>query len=299
MHNVIDALQPYFSYIQVRENEPMSHHTTFRIGGPADLFVDCASGAPLHEIVPLLRGMGVPVYVIGRGSNLLVQDSGVRGVVLCTAGMHEIRVSGQTVTAEAGASLFAIASTALRAGLTGFEFAAGIPGTLGGAVFMNAGAYDGQMADCVVRTTYLDDQGRLAAVEGAAHAFGYRESVFKQHPDWIVLSSELRLQYGRIADIQDKMQDFACRRRAKQPLEYPSAGSTFKRPAGYFAGKLIQDSGLMGYAIGDAQVSEKHAGFLINRGHATCAEMSALIAHVQETVHARFGVSLECEVRRL
>ena len=276
----------------------MAHHTTFRIGGPADLFLECASGEPLGEIVPLVRGAGVPLYVIGRGSNLLVRDEGVRGAVLCTAEMHEITITGSsTIVAEAGASLFSIASTALRQGLAGAEFAAGIPGTLGGAVFMNAGAYGGQMADLIVRTHYLDSDGKPGVIEGDAHGFGYRESIFKAHPDWTILRAELRLTPGSPAGIREKMQDYAQRRREKQPLEFPSAGSTFKRPAGYFAGKLIQDSGLMGYAVGGAQVSEKHAGFLINRGGATCADMLALIEYVQKTVLQNFGVELQCEVR--
>lgn len=299
MQKILDALQPYSAHIRVFRDEPMSHHTTFRIGGPADVFLSCTSGAPLDEIIPRVRASGLPVYVIGRGSNLLVPDQGVRGVVLCTTGMHDVTVNGETIVAEAGASLAAIASTALRAGLTGIEFAAGIPGTLGGAVFMNAGAYGGQMADRILRTRYLDADGMLGVIEGAAHEFGYRESVFKRHPDWMILSSELQLHRGRADEIREKMEDFAERRRQKQPLEYPSAGSTFKRPEGYFAGKLIQDCGLMGTAVGGAQVSEKHAGFLINRGEATCADMRALIALVQDTVRRETGVSLECEVRLL
>ena len=299
MQTILSALQPYASYIQVRSDEPMAHHTTFRIGGPADLFLNCRSGAPLDQILPLLRGFGLPVYVIGRGSNLLVHDEGVRGVVVCTTGMHEIRVEGDAITAEAGAALSAIASTALRAGLTGAEFAAGIPGTLGGAVFMNAGAYGGQMADLVTCTHSLDENGYPGVIEGAAHAFGYHESIFKQHPDWTIVSAELRLTPGMATDIRAKMEDFSCRRREKQPLEYPSAGSTFKRPTGYFAGKLIQDSGLMGVSVGGAQVSEKHAGFLINRGNATCADMCALIDRVRDTVQEKVGVTLECEVRLL
>ena len=298
MHDLIAALKPYESYIRIREHEPMAHHTTFRIGGPADLFLECASGAPLGEIIPLVRGAGVPLYVIGRGSNLLVRDEGVRGAVLCTAEMHEITITGSsTIVAEAGASLFSIASTALRQGLASAEFAAGIPGTLGGAVFMNAGAYGGQMADLIVRTHYLDSDGKPGVIEGDAHGFGYRESIFKAHPDWTILRAELRLTPGSPAGIREKMQDYAQRRREKQPLEFPSAGSTFKRPAGHFAGKLIQDSGLMGYAVGGAQVSEKHAGFLINRGGATCADMLALIEYVQKTVLQNFGVELQCEVR--
>ena len=298
MHDLIAALKPYESYIRIREHEPMAHHTTFRIGGPADLFLECASGAPLGEIIPLVRGAGVPLYVIGRGSNLLVRDEGVRGAVLCTAEMHEITITGSsTIVAEAGASLFSIDSTALRQGLAGAEFAAGIPGTLGGAVFMNAGAYGGQMADLIVRTHYLDSDGKPGVIEGDAHGFGYRESIFKAHPDWTILRAELRLTPGSPAGIREKMQDYAQRRREKQPLEFPSAGSTFKRPEGYFAGKLIQDSGLMGYAVGGAQVSEKHAGFLINRGGATCADMLALIEYVQKTVLQNFGVELQCEVR--
>lgn len=221
MHDLIAALKPYESYIRIREHEPMAHHTTFRIGGPADLFLECASGAPLGEIVPLVRGAGVPLYVIGRGSNLLVRDEGVRGAVLCTAEMHEITITGSsTIVAEAGASLFSIASTALRQGLAGAEFAAGIPGTLGGAVFMNAGAYGGQMADLIVRTHYLDSDGKPGVIEGDAHGFGYRESIFKAHPDCTILRAELRLTPGSPAGIREKMQDYAQRRREKQPLEF-------------------------------------------------------------------------------
>lgn len=299
MQNLIAALKPYESYIRIREHEPMSHHTTFHIGGPADLFLECASGAPLSDIIAVIRASGTPLYIIGRGSNLLVRDAGIRGVVLSTTEMHEIHVEGDIVRAEAGASLFSIASTALRHELGGAEFAAGIPGTLGGAVFMNAGAYGGQIQDIVIRTQYLDESGILHTVEGKEHAFGYRQSIFKDHPDWIILSSEMKLYQTDPTEIRAHMEDYAQRRRDKQPLEFPSAGSTFKRPEGYFAGKLIQDSGLMGYTIGGAQVSEKHAGFLINRNHATCDDMLRLISHVQKTVKDKFGVELHCEVRLL
>ena len=226
-------------------------------------------------------------------------DEGVRGAVVCTADVDEVRVGedDNTLTAEAGALLSRIARRAQRAGLTGAEFAGGIPGSLGGAVFMNAGAYDGQMAGIVETTEYLDAEGNLHTLRGEEHGFGYRRSIFRDHPDWTVIRSVLRLQPGDSAAILDKMNDFAQRRRNKQPLNFPSAGSTFKRPEGHFAGQLIEQAGLKGVSVGAAQVSEKHAGFLINRGGATCDDMLRLIELVQERVETQFGVELECEVR--
>ncbi len=297
MQNLIRALEPYKEYLTIREHEPMAAHTTFRIGGPADLYLEWKNGAPLAEILPLIRASGQPFYILGRGSNVLVRDEGVRGVVLNTTLANQICCEGAEITAECGAGLASIASTALRKGLTGFEFAAGIPGSLGGAVCMNAGAYGGEMSQVVLRSHYLNGAGELCVLEGADHAFGYRHSAYKEHPDWLLLRVELGLWEGEPEQIRDLMEDLARRRREKQPLNYPSAGSTFKRPAGHFAGRLIEDCGLKGFAIGGAQVSEKHAGFLINRGGATCDDMLRLVEHVQRTVHEQFGVDLECEIR--
>ena len=282
----------------VRTMEPMGPHVTFRAGGKADYFVSPGGERELAEVIRACRRQGTPFCVLGNGSNLLVGDLGYRGVIIQLGEPWSgCRFDGTQAAAGAGILLSRLAKEAWRQGLSGLEAASGIPGTLGGALVMNAGAYGGQMADLIVRTHYLDSDGKPGVIEGDAHGFGYRESIFKAHPDWTILRAELRLAPGSPAGIREKMQDYAQRRREKQPLEFPSAGSTFKRPEGYFAGKLIQDSGLMGYAVGGAQVSEKHAGFLINRGGATCADMLALIEYVQKTVLQNFGVELQCEVR--
>lgn len=282
-------------------NEPMSRHTSFRIGGPADLLVSPKTERAICSVMRAAKKAGLPVTVLGNGSNVLVKDEGIRGVVVCIGTEYgNVSVEGTRLEAQTGALLSVLSSEAYRAGLTGLEFAGGIPGSLGGALFMNAGAYDGQMADVVVSSRYYDAKidavGTLTAEE---HAFAYRSSVFKSHPEWIALSAVLQLKEGDPTAIRAKMDDFAQRRREKQPLNYPSAGSTFKRPKGYFAGKLIQDAGLMGYTIGGAQVSEKHAGFVINRGNATCEDVLHLIEHVQKEVRRQFGVELEPEVRML
>lgn len=282
-------------------NEPMSRHTSFRIGGPADLLVSPKSERAICSVVRAAKRAGLPLTVLGNGSNVLVNDDGIRGVVLCIGAEYgAVNVKGTQITAQTGALLSVLASEAYHAGLTGLEFAGGIPGSLGGALFMNAGAYDGQTANVVVSSRYYDTKiDAIGTLSGEEHAFAYRTSIFKGHPEWIALSAVLQLQKGDPAEIRAKMDDFAQRRRDKQPLNYPSAGSTFKRPAGYFAGKLIQDAGLMGYSIGGAQVSEKHAGFVINKGGATCADVLALIEHVQNEVRRQFGVELEPEVRML
>lgn len=299
MDCVKQALTSFQDTINLIENEPMSRHTTFRIGGPARYFVELTPDARVGEILAALRELEMPVTVLGRGSNLLVSDKGIPGVVLCTLGRSRVEVDGTRVHAQAGATLAQIAAAALAHGLTGFEFAAGIPGSLGGAVFMNAGAYDGSMADAVTCSDYAQPDGTERTITGEEHEFGYRESVYKRRPERLILSADLTLRRGDPNAIRARMDDLAARRRDKQPLEYASAGSTFKRPEGYFAGKLIEDCGLKGFRIGDAQVSEKHAGFLINRGHATADDMRRLIETVQSRVLAAFGVDLQCEVRLL
>lgn len=281
INTCITALREAAPDIDIMQNEPMSRHTTFAIGGPADLFVQPKTRRELAGTLGVLRARGIPFLLLGNGSNMLVADAGVRGAVVCTTELDEVRIGENcTLVAEAGV-----------------EFAGGIPGSLGGAVFMNAGAYDGQMAGIVEQTEYLDETGALHTLTGAEHGFGYRRSVFRDHPDWTVVRSTLRLQQGDPAAILDRMNDLAQRRREKQPLNFPSAGSTFKRPEGYFAGRLIEDAGLKGVSVGAAQVSEKHAGFLINRGGATCDDMLHLIELVQKRVKEAFGVQLECEVR--
>ena len=284
--------------LTIAYDEPMSRHTSFRIGGPADVFIQPKTERAICETVRAMRENDIPLTVLGNGSNVLVRDEGIRGAVLAIGTeFGEIAVSGNEITAQTGALLSVLAVEAQKAALSGLEFAGGIPGSLGGALFMDAGAYGGQMADVVRTTRYLNEKMEIAELHGEEHAFGYRTSVFKAHPQWIALTSTMVLQPGDAAEIRAKMDDFAQRRRDKQPLNFPSAGSTFKRPEGYFAGKLIQDAGLMGYTVGGAQVSEKHAGFVINRGGATCADVLALIDHVREEVLRQFGVEMEPEVR--
>ena len=299
INECIAALRVAAPDIDILKEEPMRRHTTFAIGGPADLFIQPKTRRELAGALSVLRERGIPFLLLGNGSNMLVADAGIRGAVVCTTELDEVRIGedGYTLTAEAGALLGRVARRAQRAGLTGAEFAGGIPGSVGGAVFMNAGAYDGQMAGVVEQTEYLDEAGETHTLTGEEHGFAYRGSVFRAHPDWTVVRSTLRLQPGDPAAILDKMNDFAQRRRDKQPLNFPSAGSTFKRPEGYFAGRLIEDAGLKGVSVGAAQVSEKHAGFLINRGGATCDDMLRLIELVQQRVREQFGVQLECEVR--
>lgn len=282
-------------------DEPMSRHTSFRIGGPADLLVVPKTELAICCVIRAAKKIGLPVTVLGNGSNVLVRDKGIRGVVVCIGTEYgNVSVEGTQVKAQTGALMSALSSAAYHAGLTGLEFAGGIPGSLGGALFMNAGAYDGQMADIVVSSRYYDAKiDAIGTLNAGEHAFAYRSSVFRSYPEWTALSVVLQLKQGEPAEIRAKMDDFAQRRREKQPLNYPSAGSTFKRPKGYFAGKLIQDAGLMGYTIGGAQVSEKHAGFVINRGDATCDDVLRLIEHVQKEVRRQFGVELEPEVRIL
>ena len=248
------ALHEAAPEIEVMAGEPMRRHTTFAIGGPADLFVVPKTPEQLAKALQVIRDCGLPLLLLGNGSNMLVSDAGYRGAVVCTTEMDDVRAVGENrLIVQAGALLSRVSRYAQRAGLTGAEFAGGIPGSLGGAVFMNAGAYDGQMAGIVEQTEYLDGSGTVHTLTGEEHCFAYRGSAFRAHPDWVVLRSVLRLQPGDPAAILDKMNDFAQRRRDKQPLNYPSAGSTFKRPEGYFAGRLIEDAGLKGVSVGAAQ----------------------------------------------
>lgn len=276
-------------------NEPMKKHTTFKIGGPADFLVTPRSAEDVLRLVRNLRN--VPYYVVGNGSNLLVNDEGYRGVIIKIGPlMSDVNVDGNVITAQSGATLSKIANEALKAGLTGLEFAAGIPGTLGGAVLMNAGAYDGEMKQVVVSTEYIDESGEVKEITD--HEFGYRRSFFSDR-ECIILKSTIRLEPGNKEEIKAKMNELNSRRREKQPLEYPSAGSTFKRPEGFFVGKLMEDAELKGYTVGGAQVSEKHGGFVINRGEATCSDVLSLIDDVSGCIYERFGVELEPEVKIL
>lgn len=277
-------------------DEPMSSHTTFRTGGPAQLLVT-PDMETLPEVVAFCRQGQLPFLVIGNGSNLLCGDGGVDGVVIeIGKRMAEISVDGTRITAQAGALLSAIAFRAASESLTGFEFAAGIPGSIGGAVVMNAGAYGGELKDVLCEVQVLTQEGEILTVPASGLELSYRHSIIPEK-GYIVLSAVLSLQPGSREQILSAMDELKTKRVAKQPLEYPSAGSTFKRPEGYFAGKLIEDAGLKGFRVGGAQVSEKHCGFVINRDHATSADILSLMEQVQQKVYSQFGVQLEPEVK--
>ena len=277
-------------------HEPMSRHTTFRVGGEAECLIMVDREEELAKLVRYLHQIEEEYFILGNGSNLLVGDKGYRGVVLKLDGpMEEIRTEGTLVRAGAGALLSTVAAKAKDRNLSGMEFAAGIPGSIGGAVVMNAGAYGGEMKQIVVSVRGMDKEGEILTLDNETMEFGYRSSAIRNRPI-VVLEVTLRLTEGRREEIGAKMEELAGLRRSKQPLEYPSAGSTFKRPEGYYAGKLIMDAGMRGYRIGGAQVSEKHCGFIVNTGSATAADIRELIEEVQERVQERFHVTLEPEV---
>lgn len=284
---------------QIKVQEPMKSHTTFRVGGPADYFVMPKTKGELKGIIDCCKEQEIPYYIIGNGSNLLVSDKGYAGVVIqIFKSMNDIVCDGNIIRAQAGALLSAVANQALEEGLTGFEFAAGIPGTLGGACVMNAGAYGGEMKDVLKEVTVLTEDGEFVTLKEYELELGYRTSVIAKKK-YIVLDAEIELARGDKAEIKERMDDLKERRITKQPLEYPSAGSTFKRPEGYFAGKLIEDTGLRGFQVGGAQVSEKHCGFVINKDNAAAADIVELMKQVSEKVEKKFGVTLEAEVKRL
>lgn len=284
---------------QVKTEEPMKNHTTFRVGGPAEFFVMPRTAEEVKKVIDLCRRESFPYYIIGNGSNLLVSDQGYRGVVLqIYKEMSYIEIEENVVVAQAGALLSAIANKALENGLTGFEFAAGIPGTLGGACVMNAGAYGGEMKDVLEEVTVLTEEGEVLTIPKENLELGYRTSIIARK-GYTVLEARIQLRGGEKEAIKSLMEELKDKRVSKQPLEYPSAGSTFKRPEGYFAGKLIQDAGLRGFSVGGAQVSEKHCGFVINRENATAADVAELMRQVSARVEEEFGVKLEPEVKRL
>ena len=288
--------------LQVVTDEPMSRHTSFRIGGPAKRMALPESAEQLVRLMALATECGAEPLLIGNGSNLLVPDEGLDRLVIKTAASM-VRVAegtGEcTVAADAGATLASVANFAQKLGLTGLEFAHGIPGTVGGGVCMNAGAYDGEMKQVVQSVTVLFPGEGVQVLSNAEMDFRYRHSLLSDHPEAVVLQAVFQLQPGDPAAIRAKMEELMARRKASQPLEYPSAGSTFKRPEGYFAGTMIDQCGLKGTSVGGAEVSEKHAGFIINKGGATCEDVTLLIALVQQTVFDRFGVLLEPEVKIL
>jgi len=279
--------------------EPMCKHTTFRIGGPADYFVLPKNREEVKQVLAVCRQEGVPFYLIGNGSNLLVGDKGYRGVIVqLYKNMSDIEISGNCIKAAAGAQLIRISRNAMEAGLSGMEFASGIPGTLGGALMMNAGAYGGEMKDILVEAEVLTEDGEFLTLPAEALELGYRASIIdKKH--YTVLGAILQLKEGKKDEIQKRMDELREQRVTKQPLEYPSAGSTFKRPAGHFAGKLVMDAGLRGFTVGGAQVAEKHCGFVINRGNATAEDVLSLMKQVADKVKEQFDVVLEPEVKMI
>ena len=284
---------------QVLFEEPMKRHTTFRIGGPAEIFVMPKTTEEVKKTLEICRQEEIPYFVLGNGSNLLVSDKGYRGVIIqMDRNMEEITVEGTEIRAAAGALLSSIAVAARRASLAGFEFAGGIPGTLGGAVVMNAGAYGGEMKDVLKEVTVMTQEGEVREIPAEELEMGYRTSIVKK-AGYLVLGATISLKKGNIEEIKALTKELSEKRTSKQPLEFPSAGSTFKRPEGYFAGKLIMDSGLRGCQIGGARVSDKHCGFVINTGNATAKDVVELMNHVQEAVREKYGVTLEPEVKFL
>ena len=283
----------------VFRNEPMSLHVTMKVGGPSELFVTPPSEEVLIKLLKIISENDLPYYVIGNGSNVIVKDEGCSGIMICfSRNFSKIEVSENTITAQAGALLKDISDAAYENSLTGFEFACGIPGSAGGAAGMNAGAYGGEMKDVIRQVRALTPEGDVRIISNEQMDFGYRHSICSEE-SLIITQVVYELEKGDRALIKAAVDDLTAKRNEKQPLEYPSSGSTFKRPEGYFAGKLIMDSGLKGYSVGGAQVSEKHCGFVINKNNAKAADVLALIEYIKETVYEKQGVRLECEVKIL
>ena len=280
-----------------KKDELLKYHTTFKVGGECRYFLTPVSEEELSLCMDLIRENNIPYYIFGKGSNILADDNGYDGVIISTEKLNNyIKCDDIFVEAGAGMGLDAISNFAMEKGLTGFEFACGIPGTLGGAIVMNAGAYGGELSQVLSKVKVLTNDGHILWKKSDELGFGYRKSNILSNNE-IILSAELKLKFGEVAAIRDEMKDLNDRRSEKQPLEYPSAGSTFKRPEGYFAGKLIDDAGLRGYRLGGAAVSKKHCGFVINYDNATSKDIKDLIQYVQTQVYEKFSVKLECEVR--
>ncbi len=281
---------------EVLYDEPMKEHTTFRIGGACDMMIKINCEALLRDLMQCCKECGIPYYIIGRGSNVLISDNGLKGVVLLLGSdFAAAHISGNVIECQAGALLSAVCGLALDNSLTGLEFAYGIPGTVGGAVYMNAGAYGGEMKDVIQSCRYIDENGEIRTVSCDKMELGYRHSIFTD-TDRCITSVSLKLENGDKGAIKERMDTLMARRKEKQPLEYPSAGSTFKRPAGDFAARLIEASNLKGLSVGGAQVSEKHSGFIVNKNGASFEDVRALIGMVKERVYSDTGVMLECEV---
>lgn len=299
MNKIINQLKEVISEDKIFENEPMKHHTTFRIGGPADLFIAPENTKEVEHACRIAKEQKIPLFILGNGSNLLVSDKGIEGMVLqIYKNFSGISVNGTEIKIKAGSLLSSAAKAALDAGLGGFEFAGGIPGSFGGAVVMNAGAYGGEMVQVLKDVTVLTQEGQVRTLQADQLELGYRTSNILKN-GYVVLEGTIQLERRDSEEIRLKMEEYSLARRTKQPLEFPSAGSTFKRPEGYFAGKLIQDAGLQGYQVGGARVSDKHCGFVVNQENATAADVIQLIEDVQRMVKEKFNVTLEPEVKRV
>lgn len=292
----VGLFREFYNEDNIKIDEKLSNYVNFKVGGPADILLIPDSKEQIKKSISICKEHNIPVYVIGNGSNILVRDGGFRGVVISLKGVNNITVNDERIEAECGAMLKDVSDKAMENSLTGFEFACGIPGTIGGSVFMNAGAYDGEIAHVIESAEVIDENCNVIKLTNEELDFGYRSSLVMKK-GYTVLSAIFKLKKGQVKNIRDLVEDLTNKRESKQPLEYPSAGSTFKRPTGYFAGKLIQDAGLKGYSIGGAAVSEKHSGFVINKGNATAKDITDLIKHIQDEVKKQFGVDLHTEVR--
>lgn len=292
----VGLFNEFYDINDIKIDEKLSEYVNFKVGGPADILLIPNSKDQVIKSIKICKENNIPFYLIGNGSNILVRDGGFRGVVLSLKNVKNIYVDGEKIEAECGVMLKEVSDKAIENSLTGFEFACGIPGTIGGAVFMNAGAYDGEISKVIESAEVIDENCNIIRLSREELDFGYRSSLVMKK-GYTVLSAVFKLEKGQVKTIKELIEDLTNKRESKQPLEYPSAGSTFKRPTGYFAGKLIQDAGLKGYSIGGAAVSEKHSGFVINKGNATAKDITDLIKHIQDEVKKQFGVDLHPEVR--
>ena len=295
--NKYDKLEEIVGKDKVKYNEKMSKYTTMKVGGPCDCIVFPDEISKIKEVIDFCKNENITFFVIGNGSNLLVKDEGIHGVVIKLGHRFgKIEIDGEHILAYAGATMPTLSQLAKKNSLKGLEFACGIPGTIGGGVKMNAGAYGSQISDILYEVTYMDEREEIKTIKNKDCSFGYRKSIFTINPNYVILSAKFKLERGNIDEIENKMKENSLARKTKQPLEYPNFGSVFKRPEGYFVGKLVDDAGLRGYKIGGAQVSTKHTGFIVNVDNATCKDVLDLIGYVQTTVYNKFNVKLTPEV---
>lgn len=295
--NKYDKLEEIVGKDKVKYNEKMSKYTTMKVGGPCDCIVFPDEISKIKEVIDFCKNENITFFVIGNGSNLLVKDEGIHGVVIKLGHRFgKIEIDGEYILAYAGATMPTLSQLAKKNSLKGLEFACGIPGTIGGGVKMNAGAYGSQISDILYEVTYMDEREEIKTIKNKDCSFGYRKSIFTINPNYVILSAKFKLERGNIDEIENKMKENSLARKTKQPLEYPNFGSVFKRPEGYFVGKLVDDAGLRGYKIGGAQVSTKHTGFIVNVDNATCKDVLDLIGYVQTTVYNKFNVKLTPEV---